>query len=152
MILSSNNLFIKFIMATPTKSYSVANFISKLREFSPRFNVMNHSIHSSFQRLTALLAARIITGYTQISPFNVKYVVSPLHTVIKIMPSSRSLGLALLATIGFIRTFRRAKLLHTPLIREFIKHLLASVTVFINTTFAHQYEFIMNRKISQWER
>ena len=123
-------------MTRPTKAHAVTYRVSKLRVFFPRFDVVDCNIVFG-KRNKTILAGVSITLQTRITPFFVKYVISPLNIISKILLGFEPLGSTLLLIGGFIRTFLRTKTSCMSIVRISVEHSLTSFTKFAQSLFSH---------------
>lgn len=142
-------IFIKKIMAFSTKCEPIIYIKPQFWVLIPGFYVMYDDIKFSFELLKTILASRIITSNTFISPINIKMVAKTClkYTLFhKFHSRFFKFSPALNKPIRFICTARRAKSFFTYQIRVFIEKTITTLTSLISTAefplFTHQYEYI----------
>ena len=129
-VTSPAKVLIYYIMARSTKSYAITNCVSKIWIFSPRFNMMNNSL-SQIEESSAVLASKIISSKTSVSPLNIKDIITPLNIMPRILFSISSLSLTLLGVGRFIRACSRAEPSFGSVIRVYTEWFGASLADFI---------------------
>lgn len=145
LILSRFYSWVVFIMTASTKCDSVRDFYAKFGKVFIRFNMMDNK--TLFAALAALDTPESISGHNSCSPIFVGPGVSPFirKFACYCFNTLVSLGYYLNFSSRFIRTIPATIFSFSFLKRVFIENFFTPKTVFVSTSFGHQYEYIKER-------
>jgi len=137
--LSSYDTFIVSIVTAPAKSYAIRDVYPKFRKIFIRFNMMSNKGHPT----TAVGASKIISLKNSSSPLSISKRITPLPVIYRYLFNTLlPFSFTYLNIRSFVGAELRAKTSLVGLMRIRIKRLVTFFTVFINTTFGHQYQYI----------
>lgn len=126
------------IMTTSAKSNAVINVYSQLWGFLPRLNMMDYSL-SWCHIFRTLLTFIVISLQTLVTPFSIKAVMKSTtkRFTLKSYIILFELGNTLSFISAFVRTYSRAVLSFSIVIRKCPKRLEAFLAVLVPSSFSH---------------
>lgn len=113
MMLESTTLFTRWqyvnpVVTRPAQGNAIVYIVPIVGKVTPRLWVMNYCTSSS-KRLFTLLASKLISSKTHITPLNIKNIVTPLNLITSILFSIVTLSYTLLLIGAFIAAIPRTE-------------------------------------------